>query len=66
MDATTTLATVGISAGTITTFLNTLFNQAINIMIYTFQMVWPYLLVLGIIGVVIGIAYGALHLTRRA
>jgi len=66
MDATTTLATVGISASTITTFLNTLFNQAINIMIYTFQMVWPYLLVLGIIGVVIGIAYGALHLTRRA
>ena len=66
MDATTTLATVGISASTITTFLNTLFNQAINIMIYTFQMVWPYLLVLGIIGVVIGIAYGALRLTKRA
>jgi len=68
MDATTTaiFASAGVSPSTLTTFLTTVFNQGISFMIYTFQTVWPYLLVLALIGVIIGIAYGALRLSRRA
>lgn len=68
MDATTTAIfnSVGISGTTLNTFLSTIFGQSVSFMIYTFQAVWPYLLVLGLIGVIVGIAFGALHLTRRA
>lgn len=68
MDATTSLifSNAGISPTMLTTFLGTIFNQCISFMIYTFETVWPYLLVLALIGVIVGIAFGALHLTRRA
>jgi len=68
MDATTTaiFASAGVNPSTLTTFLSTIFNQGISFMIYVFETVWAYLLVLGLIGVIVGIAYGALRLTRRA
>jgi len=68
MDATTTavFAAAGVTPSTLTTFLTTVFNQGISFMIYVFETVWPFLLVLGLISVIVGIAYGALRLTRRA
>jgi len=68
MGATTTavFTAVGISATDLTTFLSTVFGQAVHFMIYVFETVWPYLLVLGLIGVIIGIAFAALRLGRRA
>lgn len=68
MDATTTavFASAGVTPSTLTNFLNTVFNQGISFMIYVFQTVWPYLLILGLISVIVGIAYGALRLARRA
>lgn len=66
MDATTTavFASAGVSPSTLTNFLQTVFNQALLFLIYTIELVWPFLLVLGLIGVIVGIAYAMLHRHR--
>jgi len=66
MDATTTavFTSVGISATTLTAFLSTVFNQALLFLIWTLETIWPFLLVLGLVGVIIGIAYAMLHRHR--
>jgi len=66
MDATTTavFSSVGLSPSTLTTFLQVVFNQALLFMIYILETVWPFLLVLGLIGVIVGIAYAMLHRHR--
>jgi len=66
MDATTTavFASAGVTPSTLTGFLQVVFNQALLFMIYIVETVWPFLLVLGLIGVIIGIAYAMLHKGR--
>lgn len=68
MDATTTaiFAATGVSSSTLQSFLNTMFSNGISFMIYVFTLIVPYLLVIGLIGLIIGLVYAVIHLFRRA
>jgi len=68
MDATTTaiFAATGVASSTLTNFLNTMFSQGISFMLYVFGLMVPYLLVIGLIGMIIGLVYVVINLFRRA
>lgn len=66
MEVAEIFSAVGVSSTTISTFLNTMFETGINFMIYVFQMIVPYLLVIGLIGLVIGLIYSVIYLFKRA
>jgi len=67
MDATTTaiFANVGISASSITGLMSTLFGQALSFTIYVMGVIWPYLLVIGLVYTVIKLVYKALGMSHR-
>jgi len=67
MDATTTaiFTATGISASSLTAFLQTIFGQALSFAIYVVETTWPFWLVLGLILVIIGVGRGMMHLNRR-
>lgn len=57
-------AFTGVSSGTTTGFLQTLFNQALLFLLYILVAIWPFLLILGLIVVVVGIVYAIMHRHR--
>jgi uncharacterized membrane protein len=66
LDATTSavLSTVGISGTTIYTFFYGIFGQAIFVGLWLIQLIWPFLLVIGILVLVVKVAGKALHWHR--
>jgi len=64
MDATTTtiFANVGLSASTLTAFLSNLFSQSLSFLIYTFETLWPFWLVIGLISLIVGVGFAIMHL----
>lgn len=67
MDATTTAVfnSVGISASTLTGFLQTIFGQALSFTIYVVETIWPFLLVLMLVSIIIGVGYAMMHRRRH-
>jgi hypothetical protein len=63
MDATTTAVfnATGISATSLTTFLQTIFGQALSFSIYVIETIWPFLLVVMLFGILVGIGYMMMH-----
>jgi hypothetical protein len=63
MDATTTAVfnATGIDASTLTTFLQTIFGQALSFSIYVIETIWPFLLVVMLFGILVGIGYMMMH-----
>jgi len=66
LDATTTAAfnSAGISAQGLYDWLTGLFGQGYAVMLWILEAIFPFLLVIGIVGVFLGIIYAMLHMHR--
>lgn len=66
LDASTTavFASVGISATTIYDVITGLIGTSVSFGLWLIQVAWPFLLVLGFIGLVVGFAYRFLRFGR--
>lgn len=55
---------VGIDSSVFTDFLSAIFGQTVNFGLDVLEIVWPFLLVLALLSIIIGICYAALHRRR--
>jgi hypothetical protein len=67
LDATTTAVfdSVGITATSLYTMLQTLIGMSISFGIWLIELTFPFLLVLAFIGVIVGLVYAFLHFGKH-
>jgi len=66
LDATSSaaFASAGVSASSLYTWTSGLFGQGYALLLWITQAIFPFLLVIGVVGVFLGIVYAMLHMNR--